>query len=87
MLISLEIYIPTNVGNWIVMGVGGLCLESYLIQFTLFTDKLNWLFPLNIPLIMLAVLVVSYICRCLARIIIQTLCTEDYMWRKVFEIR
>lgn len=77
----------TNVGNWIIMSVGGLCLESYLIQFSLFTDKLNWLFPFNIPLIMLAILVVSYICRCLARIIIQTFCAEDYKWRKVFEIR
>ncbi len=77
----------TNVGNWIIMAVGGLCLESYLIQFALFTDKYNWLFPLNIPLIMLIILATSYICRCLARIISQTFNTEDYDWRKVFAIR
>lgn len=53
-----------RVGNWMIMAVGGLCLESYLIQFSLLTDKLNWLFPLNIPLIMMIILVVSYMCRC-----------------------
>lgn len=76
----------THVGNWIIMAVGGLCLESYLIQQSLFTDKLNFLFPLNIPLIMLLILVVSYVCRCLARIIIQTFRTEDYEWKKVFAL-
>lgn len=77
----------TKTGNWLIMAVGGLCLESYLIQFSLFTDKLNFLFPLNIPIIMLLILVVSYICRCLARIISQTFRTEDYEWKKVFAIK
>lgn len=76
----------TKIGNWLIMAIGGLCLESYLIQFSLFTDKLNFLFPLNIPLMMLIILVVSYVCRCLARIISQTFRTEDYEWRKVFSI-
>lgn len=76
----------THVGHWIIMAVGSLCLESYLIQFSLFTDKLNWLFPLNIPMIMLLILVVSYVCRCIARTISQTFRTEDYDWKKVFVI-
>lgn len=76
-----------RVGNWVIMAVGGLCLESYLIQFSLLTDKLNFLFPLNIPLIMLMILVVSYVCRCLARIISQTFRMEDYEWKKVFAIK
>lgn len=73
-------------GNVIIMAVSGLCLESYLIQYYLFTDKLNSLFPLNIPLIMLYVLIVSYICRCLARFFSQTFRTEEYEWKKIFEI-
>ena len=76
----------TRIGNWVIMAVGGLCLESYLIQFSLLTDKLNWLFPLNIPLIMVIILVVSYVCRCMARIISQTFRTEDYEWKKVFAL-
>ena len=46
---------------------------------------MNFLFPLNIPLMMLIILVVSYMCRCLARIISQTFRTEDYEWGKVFD--
>lgn len=76
----------TKVGNWLIMAIGGLCLESYLIQFSLLTDKFNFLFPLNIPLMMLIILIVSYGCRCLARIIGQTFRTEDYEWKKVFAI-
>lgn len=75
-----------KVGHWIIMAVGGVCLESYLIQFSLFTDKLNCLFPLNIPIMMLIILVVSYFCRCFARIISQTFRTEDYEWKKIFSL-
>lgn len=76
----------TRIGNWLIMAVSGLCLESYLIQYSVITDKFNSIFPLNIPLIMLIILVVSYVCRCIARIISQTFRTEDYEWEKVFRV-
>lgn len=76
----------TDAGKWLIMAIGGLCLESYLIQYSLFTDRLNFLFPLNIPLMMLIVLVGAYLCRCLARVIGQTFKTEDYEWKKVFVV-
>ena len=76
----------TRYGRMIVLTVSGLCLESYLIQHYLLTDKLNGIFPLNISLIMLLILAVSYICRCLARIFSQTFRTEDYEWKKIFAI-
>ena len=73
-------------GRNIIILIGGLCLESYLIQFYLFTDKLNWLFPLNLLIIAACILAVAYLCRCLARVFSQTFRTEDYQWRKVFEL-
>ena len=73
-------------GNLIIMTVGGLCLESYLIQFSFFTDKYNWLFPLNIPLLMVAILFAAYVTRCIARVFSQTFRSEEYEWRKVFAI-
>ena len=51
--------------------IGNLCLESYLIQSYIFTDALNELFPLNILLIMLAVLFSSYLLHILSSIISQ----------------
>lgn len=76
----------TKWGNWIIMAVSGLCLESYLIQCYLFTGKLNWLFPLNLPILMLWVLVVSYVCRCLARLFSQTFKDGEYDWKEIFKI-
>ncbi len=68
----------------VVFIIGGLCLESYLIQYYLFTDELNWLFPLNIPLIMLFVLVVAYFVNLFAAIISQTFKAEDFDYSKLF---
>ena len=73
-----------RLGNAIIMTVSGLCLESYLIQSNVITDKFNNLFPLNLPIVMLLVLLVSYCCRCLARIFAQTFSQGTYEWRKVF---
>lgn len=71
-------------GNAVIMTVGGLCLESYLIQYSLFTDKMNDIWPLNLFIIVFAILVCSYFVRCMARLFAQTFRTEDYEWKKIF---
>lgn len=73
-------------GNFIIMVVGGLCLESYLIQGALFTDKMNNIWPLNLIIIVLFILFCSYVVRCLARLFAQTFKTEDYEWKKIFSL-
>lgn len=72
------------VGGQLIFIVGGLCLECYLIQFYLFTDKLNWIFPLNIPLIMLIVLTVAYILNFLSNVFVQIFQHNDFDWRNTF---
>ena len=76
----------TKRGNRMIMFVGGLCLESYLIQYSLFTDKMNGIWPLNLLLIVLLILFCSYLVRCAARLFAQTFRTEDYEWGKVFNL-
>ena len=73
-------------GNIIIMIVGGLCLESYLIQYSLFTDKLNGIWPFNIIIIVLVILLCSYFVRCFARLFAQTFRTEDYEWKKIISL-
>lgn len=73
-------------GNAIIMFVGGLCLESYLIQNSLFTDKMNGIWPLNLVIIVLVILLCSYIVRCFARLFVQTFRTENYEWKKIFSL-
>lgn len=65
--------------------VGGLCLEIYLVQSALFTDKMNHLFPLNLLIMLLIIIAAAYVLRCLARIFAQTFKAEDYDWRAVFK--
>lgn len=74
-------------GNAIIMIIGGLCLETYLTQYCMITDKLNCIFPLNLIIITIGVLVLAYITRCIARLFSQTFRTEDYEWKKIFSLR
>ena len=69
-------------GN-IVFILSQLCLEVYLIQKFVFTDRLNYIFPLNIPIIMLSVIIIAYLTKSIAEFISQTFKTEPYDWSKM----
>ena len=70
---------------FIVRLIGGLCLEIYLILSSLFTDKMNSLFPLNLVIMLLIIVVGAYITRCVSRIFSQTFKEEPYNWKKVID--
>ena len=75
-----------KVGNFIIRFIGGLCLEMYLVRYYLVTDKMNNIFPLNIIIMILFIIVVAYLTRCLARTFSQTFKDNPYNWKKVFEL-
>ena len=70
----------------IIRFISGLCLEIYLVQYNLFTDKLNNIFPLNLLVIFSTILVTAYLLRCLSRIWSQTFKDGDYDWRAVTKL-
>lgn len=74
------------IGGFLVRLVGGLCLEIYLIQHMVFSDKLNFMFPLNIPIFFVFVVVAAYLLRCFARIWSQTFRDGDYDWKEVVRL-
>lgn len=61
--------------------VGGLCLEILLCQGKVFTTELNFIFPWNIPLLMIGAVLFAYVIRIFSRFLLQTFQTEDYDWR------
>lgn len=61
--------------------IGGLCLEIFICQGFVFTTRLNHIFPWNIPLIMLGVIMLAYIVRTMSRLLLLTFQKEDYDWR------
>jgi peptidoglycan/LPS O-acetylase OafA/YrhL len=75
---------------WIVapiLTVGGLCLEIYLIQPLVRTTALNFLFPLNLLLLFVAIVFAAYGVRCLAHIFQQTFSNEDgYDWKAILRL-
>lgn len=72
-----------KISGQVIFIIGGLCLESYLIQFYLFTDKYNWMFPFNIPLIVMFVLAIAYVINLFANIISQTFKSGDFEYKKL----
>ena len=73
-------------GYFIIRFIGGLCLEIYLVQFFLFTDKMHNIFPLNILIMFLVIFLVAYLTRCLARFISQTFKDAPYEWGKMVSL-
>jgi peptidoglycan/LPS O-acetylase OafA/YrhL len=73
----------SRVGYFIIRFVGGLCLEIYVIQNWLITDRMNALFPLNIPIMFLIVILAAYLIRCFARFLSQTFKDAPYDWKKM----
>lgn len=80
-----RIYNTRYIG-WGMKLISGLCLEIYLVQGTLFTDKMNGLFPLNIPIMFVIVILGAYLLRCGARIFAQTFKDGDYDWKAIIKL-
>ena len=72
-----------RIAGSIIFIISQLCLEVYLIQKFIFTDALNNLFPINVPIIMLVVIAAAYLLKILAEFISQTFRTEPYEWKKM----
>lgn len=66
--------------------ISSLCLEVYLVQTSLFTGRMNNLFPLNLLLMFVIILVVAYTLRCFSRWFSQTFKDMDYDWKELFRI-
>lgn len=63
--------------HFFVMLVGGLCLEIYLSHRLLLSNKINYLFPFNVPLLLGAMVVLAYAIRCLVRFVTRALQGQD----------
>lgn len=83
---TLKQWYSHRIMGWIISFVGGLCLEIYLVQYTLFTDKMNNIFPLNIPIMFIIILAVAYLLRCCARLFSQTFKDGEYDWKAILKL-
>lgn len=68
--------------------IASLCLEAYLVQSVIIHNKslsefLKPIFPLNLLITFIIVIVVAYLVRCLGRMISQVFEKEDMDWKAV----
>ncbi|WP_423997267.1 acyltransferase family protein [Maribacter sp. IgM3_T14_3] len=75
-----------NIGGAFIKIIGGLCLEIYLVQVSLFTDRFNNYFPLNIIGTFLAILIAAYILRCSSRLFSQIFKEQDLDWKGIISL-
>lgn len=76
----------TKMGGWSIKLIGGLCLEIYLVQPCLFTNKMNFMFPLNLFIMFFIIVIAAYMLRCFARIWSQTFKDGNYDWKAIVKI-
>ena len=72
--------------NNIIMFIGGMCLEIYLIQNPLLKIDLGLPYPLNYIVMLFMIIIGAYILRCCARVFSQTFSKENYSWKEVLKI-
>ena len=72
--------------NNVVMFVGGLCLEIYLIQIPLLKIDLGLPFPINYFAMFALIILSAYLLRSFSRIFSQTFNKQDYNWKEVFKL-
>lgn len=77
----------SRIGGFCILTVSQLCLECYLIQKFCYSDVLNCLFPVNIPIFMAFALLMAYIVKVLAKVILQTFDSKPFNWRNVLSIK
>ena len=72
-------------GN-VVYFISSLTLEIYLVQYALFTDSMNFMFPLNLPVMYLMIFGVAYVLKGLSQLFSQIFSKEDMVVKKLFSL-
>ena len=70
----------------VIYFVSCLTLEIYMVQYAIFTDKLNSIFPVNILLTYIAIIIAAYLLKCMSKVFSQIFSENTFDWRKICQI-
>ncbi|MDR2450077.1 MAG: acyltransferase [Prevotellaceae bacterium] len=73
--------------NKMIVLISMLCLEIYVVQGTLLTDKMNALFPFNIVIMFTIIVICAYAVKVLSRIFSQIFMDAPFNWNAIFQIK
>lgn len=66
--------------------ISTLTLEVYMVQYALFTDKFNGVFPLNIALTYFAIFSMAYLLKCSSNLFSLIFKEERITWDKIYQV-
>lgn len=73
--------------NHLIKGIGGLCLEIYLVQNTIYHFvHIPTSYPYNIPILWFCIFFWSYVLHVFTNFLLQTIKDGDYDWKKMTKI-
>lgn len=72
-------------GNMVYF-ISSLTLEIYLVQYALFIDRMNFMFPLNLPVMYLMIFGVAYVLKVLSQVFSQIFSKENVEVKKLFSL-
>ena len=75
-----KVYSRKGLGN-LLISIGSLCLECYLVQKFIITDKLNNLFPFNIIILMVAIVGFAYLAKVFANLLSSLFRSEPFSFK------
>ncbi len=94
---TLQKVYSNNFMNKVILVIGGLCLEIYLVQMPMLIggvlpfgasrDSLQTIFPLNILVLLAIIIPMAYLTRSVGRFILQTFDSRDgYDWINILKL-
>lgn len=66
--------------------ISSLTLEIYMVQYAIFTDAMNNIFPLNIIIAYILIFVAAYVLKCLSQIFSIVFSNDRFSMQKVFYV-
>lgn len=84
--------IVTNIISKPILGkfifiISSLTLEIYLVQYALFTNSYNSIWPLNILILYLCITAMAYVLKCASSIFSQLFNDTPFSWRSIFTFK
>lgn len=66
--------------------ISGLTLEIYMVQYAIFTDSMNGIFPLNIIITYILIFAAAYVLKCFSKVFSQIFSNETFSVHKVLQV-
>lgn len=82
---KIYIILQSKIGK-IFYFISCLTLEIYMVQYAVFTDKLNFLFPFNLIIIYLIIFIIAYILKCLSNVFSQIFSDKTFDLKAIYKL-